>query len=55
MTISAADERTFILSDEIIAHIYSFFPPPNDHYEKPSKLVQPCKPSSMSLAWSCAK
>ena len=34
MTISAADERTFILSDEIIAHIYSFFPPPNDHNEK---------------------
>src|SRR5258708_27217508 len=39
MTISAADERTFILSDEIIAHIYSFFPPPNDHHEK---TVQAC-------------
>jgi hypothetical protein len=34
MTISAADERLFILSDEIIAHIYSFFPPPSDHHEK---------------------
>jgi hypothetical protein len=34
MTISAADERLFILSDEIMAHIYSFFPPPNDHHEK---------------------
>jgi hypothetical protein len=34
MTISAADERTFILSDEIIARIYSFFPPPNGHNEK---------------------
>src|SRR5258706_16274206 len=37
MTISAADERLFILSDEIIAHIYSFFPPPNDHHEKVSQ------------------
>jgi hypothetical protein len=34
MTISAADEKTFILSDEIAAHIYSFIPPPHDHNEK---------------------
>jgi len=34
MTISAADERTFILSDEIIAHIDRFFPTPNGHNEK---------------------
>jgi hypothetical protein len=34
MTISPADERTFILSDEIIAHIDNFFPSPNDHHEK---------------------
>ena len=29
-----ADERIFTLSDEIIAHVYSFFPPPTDHNEK---------------------
>ena len=34
MAISAADEETFILSDEIIDHIYSFFPAPNDQHEK---------------------
>ena len=34
MTISVADEMTFILSDEIAGLIYSFFPPPNDHNEK---------------------
>jgi hypothetical protein len=34
MTISAPEERAFILSDEIIARIYSFFPPPNGHNEK---------------------
>jgi hypothetical protein len=34
MTTSAADEKTFILSDEIVDHIYSFFPPSNDHIEK---------------------
>jgi hypothetical protein len=34
MTISTADESTFILSDEIIAHISSFFPPPTGHNEK---------------------
>jgi hypothetical protein len=34
VTISAADERTFILSDEIIAHIDRFFPAPNGHNEK---------------------
>ncbi len=34
MTISPTDERTFILSDEIIAYVYGFFPPPNDHHEK---------------------
>jgi hypothetical protein len=34
MSISEADERTFILSDEIIAHIDRFFPAPNDHNEK---------------------
>ena len=37
MTISAPEERTFILSDEIITHICSFFPPPNDHHEKASQ------------------
>jgi len=39
MTIGPADERTFILSDEIIAHINSFFPSPNDHHEK---TIQAC-------------
>jgi hypothetical protein len=34
VTISEADERTFILSDEIIAHIDRFFPAPNGHNEK---------------------
>ena len=34
MTISAGNERSFILSDEIVAYIYSFFPPPNSHSEK---------------------
>src|SRR5467141_3166142 len=34
MTISAADETTFILGDESIISIYSFFPPPNGHNEK---------------------
>jgi len=34
MTISATDEKTFILSDEIIARIYSFFPPAHGHNEK---------------------
>jgi hypothetical protein len=34
MSISEADERTFILSDEIIAHIDRFFPAPNGHNEK---------------------
>ena len=34
MTISAPEERTFILSDEIIAHIDRFFPAPNGHNEK---------------------
>src|SRR5258708_39167988 len=34
MTISAPEERTFILSGETIARIYSFFPPPNGHNEK---------------------
>jgi hypothetical protein len=30
--ISAADEETFILSDEIIDHVYRFFPPLNVHH-----------------------
>src|SRR5260370_42617525 len=34
MTISAADEKTFILSDEIIACIYSFCPPAHGHNEQ---------------------
>ena len=34
MSISVADQKTFTLSDEIIAQIDSFFPPPNDHNEK---------------------
>jgi hypothetical protein len=34
MSISAADEKIFTLSDEIIDHIYGFFSPPNDHNEK---------------------
>jgi hypothetical protein len=34
MTTSTADERLFILSDQIIAHIDRFFPPPNDHCDK---------------------
>jgi hypothetical protein len=39
MTISVGDEKTFILSGEITALIYSFFPPSNDHNEK---AVQTC-------------
>jgi hypothetical protein len=34
MTISAADEAIFVLSDEIIDHINSFFPPSDNHHEK---------------------
>ncbi len=34
MTTSAAEEETFILSDEIIDHINGFFPPPDNHHEK---------------------
>ena|SRR5215831_2405689 len=34
MTISAAEEKIFILSDEIIDRIHRFFPPPNDHNER---------------------
>src|SRR5262245_35164873 len=34
MTISAADEKIFILSDEMIDRIHCFFPPPNDHDER---------------------
>ncbi len=34
VTISAADEKVFILSDEIINHIYGFFPAPNGHNER---------------------
>jgi hypothetical protein len=34
MIIWAADEQIFILTDQIIDHIYSFFPPSNDHDEK---------------------
>ena len=37
MIICAADEQIFILSDEIIDHIYSFFPPSNDRDEKTSQ------------------
>jgi hypothetical protein len=34
VTISAADEKIFILSDEIINHIHGFFPAPNGHNER---------------------
>jgi hypothetical protein len=34
VTTSAADEMTFILSEEILGRIDSFFPPPNDQREK---------------------
>ncbi len=34
MATTTADEATFILSDEIIDHINSFFPPPDNHNEK---------------------
>ena len=34
MTISTVDEKIFILSDEIIDHIYGFFPLSNDHDDK---------------------
>jgi hypothetical protein len=40
MTTDAADEATFILSDEIIDHISSFFPRPDNHSEKTG---QTCK------------
>jgi hypothetical protein len=33
MIICEADEQIFILSDEIVDHIYSFFPPSNDRDE----------------------
>jgi len=48
MAISATDEETFILSDEIIDRILSFFPHPTITMRKPSKLVEPCRPLSMS-------
>jgi hypothetical protein len=34
MTTNAADEETFVLSDEVLDHINSFFPPPDGHHEK---------------------
>ena len=34
MTISVSDETIFVLSDEIVARIDSFFPVSNDHNEK---------------------
>jgi len=34
MTISAANEKIFVLSDEVIDRIHRFFPPPNDHNER---------------------
>jgi hypothetical protein len=34
MAINAVDEETFILSDEVIDHIHSFFSAPNDQHEK---------------------
>jgi hypothetical protein len=37
MIIFAADARIFMLRDQIIDHIYSFFPPSNDHDEKTSQ------------------
>ena len=40
MTTSAAEEETFILSDEIIDHINSFFPPPDSHHEKTNQACR---------------
>src|SRR5262249_28493473 len=34
MTITAADEETFVLSDEIIDHINSFFARPDGHHDR---------------------
>ena len=39
MTIRAADEDTFVLSDEIIDHIYSFFPRSDNHHDR---TIQAC-------------
>ena len=39
MCFSAAEEKIFVLSEEIIDRIYRFFPAPNDHNEKTTKLV----------------
>lgn len=40
MTTSAADDTIFVLSDEIIDHINSFFPPSDNHHEK---TTQACR------------
>lgn len=40
MTTGAADEAIFILSDEIINHINSFFPSSGNHHDK---TEQACK------------
>ncbi len=40
MTTSAAEEESFILSDEIIDHISSFFPPPDNHQEKTNQVCR---------------
>jgi hypothetical protein len=40
MTSSAVEEETFILSDEIIDHIDSFFPPPDNHHEKTNQACR---------------
>jgi hypothetical protein len=40
MTTNAADEETFVLSDEVLDHINSFFPPPDGHHEKTLQACQ---------------
>jgi hypothetical protein len=40
MTTNPADEETFILSDEVLDHINSFFPPPDNHHEKTNQACQ---------------
>lgn len=40
MTTSATEEETFVLSDEIIGHISSFFPPPDNHHEKTNQACR---------------
>jgi hypothetical protein len=40
MTTNAADEETFVLSDEVLDHINSFFPSVDSHHEKTNQACR---------------